>query len=85
MNVGDRLEISILAFIFLSCTTVKTGAPIQSLCFLDFEAKTCWVNKAEGKGFTFDEMAKAQAVCRADKVAPCWYSLTSPDLKRLSK
>jgi hypothetical protein len=72
------------AYVLNGCTTVKkSGAPLTSLCIMDFESYRCWVNKTQGKGPTFDEMKAQQATCLAGKDQPCWYGITSPDLKRI--
>lgn len=64
-------------------TTKKSGAPLTSLCILDFEAQRCWVNKSEGKGPTFSELKSDQERCVGDSEFPCWYGINSADLKRI--
>lgn len=65
-----------------SSTPAKSGAPIATLCILDFKAKMCWTNKPEGKGFTFKALEESQAACHEGK-NECWYAVDGSGLKRM--
>ncbi len=66
------------------CTTASkgNGAPIATLCILDFEKEMCWVNKGEGKGFTFKAIRESQITCYQGK-NECWYAVDGSGLRRL--
>ncbi len=75
----------VLGSCLLGCTTAGKGkgAPLKSLCLMDYEAKKCWTNKTKGEGYDFDLMKKYQDQCLENAELPCWYGLDSDDLKRL--
>lgn len=66
------------ASLITSCSSNSLkGAPLDSLCVLDFEARTCWVNKAHGEGYLFEEMSNC------DEGGICWFALSEKDLTRI--
>lgn len=79
MQRAKKTSLILLALLVISltsCTTHK-GAPLQSLCILDFEAKVCWVNKAHGVGFSFDEMNGC------DSGGKCWFAIDEHEIERI--
>ena len=88
-NWTPEIILCILALIALfialtGCSTVKKdGAPLTSLCVLDFEAKRCWFNKSTNEGPTFETMARQHILCVQDPTVPCYYGINSIDLRRI--
>lgn len=76
------LAVSTLFWLGGCATAVKSGAPITTLCILDFEKEMCWVNKGEGKGFTFKAIRESQITCYQGK-NECWYAVDGSGLRRL--
>ncbi len=75
-----RGSIPLVAVSFLvGCASL----PPKSLCFMDFVSKTCWVDRPNGVGFKFEDMADQQIRCHIEPNTPCWYSLDSHDLTRI--
>ncbi len=81
-QIGKFLLFTGIIILVQGCAT---GAPVKSLCYLDFVNKVCWVNKAHGEGFTFEEMVKQQEMCESEggKNIPCWYGIDGVDLQRI--
>lgn len=70
-----RIILAISLTSLISCASIPHGKPISSLCILDFEARMCWVDKAHGQGFTFEDMTKEDSVS--------WFGLNQFDLERI--
>ncbi|OQB05736.1 MAG: hypothetical protein BWY19_00761 [bacterium ADurb.Bin212] len=65
-----------------SHTIDKSRKSAQNFCFLDFDAKMCWIDKEANQGISFDRMAQANRVCTAsdEENALCYYGINSDDM-----
>ncbi len=78
-EIGKFLPV--LVVILCGCAT---GAPLKSLCYLDFVAQVCWVDREAGEGYQFSQLAVEQKSCQ-DFGSRCWFAITDQDLERIHK
>lgn len=74
----------VLALLLASCAS-PGGAPLTSLCQMDYEVEMCWTDKIHAEGVTFEEMRAQQKKCIKEEGenVPCWYGIDTVDLQRI--
>lgn len=94
MKFQDRETIySFLALLFLmlflmnflsgcSHTVDKSKKSAQNFCFLDFDAKKCWIDQSSNYGISFDLMAQRNRLCNSSDQENliCYYGITNDDM-----
>jgi len=85
--LGVLIVLILVGFMFVEtgCTTISkgNGAPLKSICLMDYDANKCWTSKSKGEGYDFETMKQNTEACLENSEQSCWYGINSADLKRL--
>ncbi len=74
----------ILETTLVACSNQPTKEPLTSLCFMDFAAETCWIDKSKNDGISFERMQIEQVGCH-DGMSSCWYGIDQMDLNKIEQ
>ena len=81
------ISLIILAIISISCSSKpkQDANYLNRMCYLDFNEKKCWINEAENKFITFQDMQWANNACNTtdDDTLECFYAISSDDMTEL--
>lgn len=79
-KMKSKISLVLLVSTLSSCASAPPeGAPISSMCKLDFEEKKCWVSRTKNIFRTFTDMND----CHFG--GECWFAIESADLKRIEE
>lgn len=65
-----------------SHTVDKSKKAGQNFCFLDFDARMCWIDQDKNHGISFSRMEMQNRQCRAsdEENLTCYYGITNDDM-----